>query len=95
MAPLPDAPDYYPECHWESMIYSRAYQVGIYTQDRVISSYKPKVDSRVIRKVKRILRKKSEPRTEANYTSSLYRGTNKNEFNRISRTSLIERGRCL
>ena len=48
------------------MIYSGAYGVGIYTRDRVISSYKPKVDSRAIRKAKRLFRKKSEPRTEAN-----------------------------
>ena len=66
MAPHPDAEDYYQECHWESMIYSGAYQVGIYTRDRVISSYKQKVVSRAIRKAKRFLRKKSEPRTEAN-----------------------------
>ena len=65
-APHPDAPDYYQECHWESMIYSGAYRVGIYTRDRVISSYKPKVMSRAIRKEKRFLRKKGEPRTEAN-----------------------------
>ena len=66
VAPHPDAPDYYQDCAWESMIYSGAYRVGIYTRDRVISSYKPKVVSRAIRKVKRVLRKKSEPRTEAN-----------------------------
>ena len=65
MAPHPDAPDYYQECQWESMIYSHAYQSGIYTRDRVISSYKPKVVSRAIRKAKRFLRKKSEPRTDA------------------------------
>ena len=47
------------------MIYSGAYQVGIYTRDRLISSYKPKVDSRAIRKAKRLSQKKSEPRTEA------------------------------
>ena len=66
MAPQPDDPDYYQDCHCETMIYSGAYQVGIYTRDRVISSYKPKVDSRAIRKAKRFLRKKSEPQTEAN-----------------------------
>ena len=48
------------------MIYSRAYQAGIYARDRVISNYKPLVISRAIRKTKRILRKKSKPRTEAN-----------------------------
>ena len=48
------------------MIYSGAYRVGIYARTRVISSYKPKVVSRAIRKAKRFLRKKSEPRTEAN-----------------------------
>ena len=48
------------------MIYSRADQVGIYTRDRVISNYKPNVISRAICKAKRILRMKSEPRTEAN-----------------------------
>ena len=66
VAPHPDADDYYQDCLWESMIYSRAYKAGIYTRDRVISSYKPKVISRAIRKAKRFLRKKSEPRTEAN-----------------------------
>ena len=66
VAPHPDAPNYYEDCAWESMIYSRAYQAEIYTRDRKISSYKPKVDSRAIRKANRFLRKRNEPRTEVN-----------------------------
>ena len=66
VAPHPVGNDYYQECHYESMIYSRAYQAGIYTRDRMISIYKPKVVSRAIRNANRLLRKKSEPRTEAN-----------------------------
>ena len=66
VAPLPEGDGYYEECHYESMICFRAYQAGIYTRDRVISSYKRLVVSRTIRKAKRFLRKKSEPRTEAN-----------------------------
>ena len=66
VAPVPEGDGYFEECHYESMIYSRAYQAGMYTRTRVISSYKPKVMSRAIRKAKRFLRKKSEARTEAN-----------------------------
>ena len=66
VAPVPEGDDYFEECHYESMIYSGAYRVGIYTRSRVISSYKPKVVSRAMRKAKRFLRKRSEPRTEAN-----------------------------
>ena len=66
VAPVPEGDDYFEECHYESMIYSGAYGVGIYTRSRVISNYKPKVVSRAMRKAKRFLRKRSEPRTEAN-----------------------------
>ena len=66
MATHPDGHDYYQECHYESMIYSRAYQARIYNRDQVTDNHNSIIVSRVIRKAKRILRKKSKKRTKAN-----------------------------